>query len=312
MFKWFFGLFKSQDISDNDYLDDEIVPINNEHNVFILNDEDNEEQNMPIEVLKRESVDQSQMFVEDQFGNQIEVTPDAVNRMLHRPDNFDGLPGLSKPNPKKQTPNRQAPPQHISMQPPPQQVYHQQPIEQMQPQPQYAPQPQYQYAPQYNGTTMPPPQYQPPQYNAPVTPQRKYPAYEIYTIDNEYVLDIDLPGIDESSLNIEYMDGFLTVSGNRYPSTEKQKDRTPGRKKKIESIPQDYHSTIPEYLMGEFSFEFPIKKQIDEASISADYNNGVLKINLPHRVKGDKVTIGIGKKRNKPVNTPDSPENEEI
>ena len=85
----------------------------------------------------------------------------------------------------------------------------------------------------------------------------------------------------------------MTVSGYRENAADRIR-RVKSKKKEV-SI-QDHQCTVPQHLLGKFAFDFPFKKMVDESAITADYANGILHLTLPHRVKGDKVTIGVKKK----------------
>jgi HSP20 family protein len=90
-----------------------------------------------------------------------------------------------------------------------------------------------------------------------------YPAADVYEGDNNYVVAMDLPGIDRGSLDISVDDKRLTVKGNR-----------------------DGHSGgfhREECPRGKFLRTFTVPSSVDEESISADYKDGVLKVYLPRR-----------------------------
>jgi HSP20 family molecular chaperone IbpA len=237
----------------------------------------------------------------------VPVNSSQIQHMLNRPGIPEGLPGLSVPRKARPQQPQQPRPQHM----PPQQPQQYQPM----PQPTY--QNQNYQQPQQNWQY--PPQQQPPEYwnNQPQQPmpgqgydaqgnvmpvqqpvqqplprqqqaRKVYPFFEQYTMDNEYHLEIDLAGIDESTLSIEYADSIVTISGYRENIINKL------TKLKGEA-PQEHQSNMPQHLIGKFSFDFSFKKMVDESMISADYTGGVLHVILPHRIKGEKVKIGLKK-----------------
>lgn len=239
---------------------------------------------MPMHVEQADHVDTQMIMIDDGNGNMVQASPQQMQAMMYRPDNFEGIsPNQRRPHPQQPMPprqmNQQHPRQPFPQQPPPQDWNQWQ-----QPQNGY---PQQNYQP-HGYPQQPPPQQQFMQQQ----PRKPYPIYEQYTVDNEYHLEIDLPGIDEGSLTMEYADSILVIGGYRESAMDKLKR---GKTKKMDLTVSDSTSLIPTHLLGKFSFEFPFKKLIDESAILAEYNGGILHITLPHRVKGDKVSIGLKK-----------------
>ena len=228
-----------------------------------------EEYTMPMQVEEPDQINSMNLMIDDGSGNVVPASQQQLQGFMHRPDNYTGL----FPNQRNQQTRNQ----------PPMQQY--QPPYNNQPQPNFAPPnapngypPQYAPQPQYAQTQT----FQQP---APTQPPKKpYPAHEIYVLNNAYHIQVDLPGIDETSMNIEVIDSNLIISGHRDLSALKSRS--------IGDI-TDAVSTIPQFLVGDFSFSFSFKKMIDESNVSAEYNSGVLHVTLPHRIKGDKVTIGL-------------------
>lgn len=326
MFEWIKGLFKKSDVMDAD--DDGIrqVPSKRPYTGYVEDEflGEQTENEMPIipEMSKRDGVDTYNIMVETDGGD-VQADPSIIQNMLKRPGVPDGLPGMSVPVRRQQNQQgHQGRPMQQHQQLPPQQ---QNPYQRQQPQqqPQYAPGYQPGYQPQYDpnvdwGNNAPPPYWPNQQQQPPMPPQQQpgydqqppppppprpvaqaaqprklYPHFEQYSIDNEYHLEIDLPGVEETSLGIEYADSIVTVSGYRENAADRIR-RVKNKKKEV-SI-QDHQCTVPTHLLGKFAFDFPFKKMVDESAITADYANGILHLTLPHRVKGDKVTIGVKKK----------------
>lgn len=287
MFKWLGRLL----FGTRNNVDDDIVVVAPKRPYRGTLHTDNEGNNMPMLVEQQDHVDTQMIMIDDGNGNMVQATPQQMQAMMYRPDNFDGIaPG--------QIPRKQRPPQQMQQRPmQPQRPYPQQPQQQQQ-QPQewnqWQQPPQQGYPPMQNYPQQGYPQQQPPpqQFTAAPVQRKPYPIYEQYTVDNEYHLEIDLPGIDEGSLTMEYADSILVVGGYRESAVDKLKR---GKSKKTDMTVSDSTSLIQPHLLGKFAFEFPFKKLIDESAILAEYNGGVLHITLPHRVKGDKISIGLRK-----------------
>lgn len=84
--------------------------------------------------------------------------------------------------------------------------------------------------------------------------------YELYEEDDEFVLQLELPGYDPEEMTITWDDGVLNVAAEH-------EDEGRGQRKR-------YHRR----------FRFP--KTVDDDYIGAEYTNGVLEVRLPIAVEG--------------------------
>lgn len=99
---------------------------------------------------------------------------------------------------------------------------------------------------------------------------RSYNSYmktDIKEVDNQYVLDIEMPGFNKKDISVELNDGYLTISGNK--STSNDEKDTKGN-----IIRQERYS-------GSYSRSFYVGDSIKKEDIKANYDNGELKIYLP-------------------------------
>ena len=99
---------------------------------------------------------------------------------------------------------------------------------------------------------------------------RSYNGYmktDIKEVDNQYVLDIEMPGFNKKDISVELIDGYLTISGNK--STNNDEKDTKGN-----IIRQERYS-------GSYSRSFYVGDSIKKEDIKANYDNGELKIYLP-------------------------------
>ncbi|HEX7999639.1 MAG TPA: Hsp20/alpha crystallin family protein [Pyrinomonadaceae bacterium] len=102
------------------------------------------------------------------------------------------------------------------------------------------------------------------------------PAADVYNREQEYVIMIDLPGIERDALELSLDEGRLLVRGLR-------------------SIEQNEAQRL-ERKHGRFLRRFgPLPSIVDQSAISADYKDGVLSIRLPKRreQKAQRVEIKI-------------------
>jgi len=91
------------------------------------------------------------------------------------------------------------------------------------------------------------------------------PALDIWETADELVYAFDLPGVDESTIEIEAQDDTLTVSARR--------ERT--------SDSADEHYFRSERRHGTFSRSVGLPAGVDEATIRATYDAGVLELRVP-------------------------------
>ena len=94
------------------------------------------------------------------------------------------------------------------------------------------------------------------------------PAFrtDIREVDGKYVLEAELPGFNKEDISLDVKDGILTITAEHKESSD-QKDEKGNYLRR-------------ERRYGSFSRSFDITG-IDEAGITAAYNNGVLELNLP-------------------------------
>ena len=90
-----------------------------------------------------------------------------------------------------------------------------------------------------------------------------YPTADVYDKDGEYLIAVDLPGIDRSALEITIDDNQLTVKGTR-AIAETSTSRT-------------------ERPTGRFWRTFSVPGSVDQKNIHATYKDGVLEVRLPKR-----------------------------
>lgn len=89
------------------------------------------------------------------------------------------------------------------------------------------------------------------------------PAADVYEQEAAYVIALDLPGIERAALDISIEQDRLTIRGQRRieEGGERRAERPRGR----------------------FVRRFTLPNIIDQAAITADYRDGVLRITLPRR-----------------------------
>jgi len=122
-------------------------------------------------------------------------------------------------------------------------------------------------------------------------PEDLVPPTEMAMVDGEYHVFVDLPGVSKENLKILYDNGTLTIEGRRETSVDNLKKEI--KSAKLRKNIKEATSTIPNFLMGKFSYKYYFKRLVDETNISAKYTDGILHVTLPHRSKGEQIQIAL-------------------
>ena len=96
------------------------------------------------------------------------------------------------------------------------------------------------------------------------------PLTDIAEDNDNYYLKVDLPGIKKQDVKISYIDGNLSISGERVQDKE-------AKDKKIHRVERSY---------GKYYRSFNIPKEIKDDKIKAEFKDGQLTITIP---KADEV-----------------------
>jgi HSP20 family protein len=107
------------------------------------------------------------------------------------------------------------------------------------------------------------------------------PRIETYRKDNEYVVRLDLPGVDPKDVQVQAEGNVLSISGER----------------KTEEKGQDYQETF----YGKFERTVTLPRGVESDKIAARCEHGVLEIRVPvpAQLTGRKIPIQIDQKENK-------------
>jgi HSP20 family protein len=101
------------------------------------------------------------------------------------------------------------------------------------------------------------------------------PPVDVLESDSEYLLRLDVPGVDENSVNVELERGLLRVEGERKAHDEAAGPRYSLRERKA----------------GPFRRNFRLPDAIDAEKIEAKYDRGVLEIRIPKVERSRKIPI---------------------
>ena len=98
------------------------------------------------------------------------------------------------------------------------------------------------------------------------------PPVDVTEKDNTYEITVDLPGVDENSIQIKLSDGSLLIRGEK---TEDKEERG-----------KQYY--IHERRSGVFQRYFQVPPGVDTDKIEATFKKGVLTVTLPKTVEAQK------------------------
>lgn len=104
-----------------------------------------------------------------------------------------------------------------------------------------------------------------------------YPALDLAEYENEFVVVAELPGVNKEDLKITVENGILTIRGVRKPY----------------EIPQDARVILNEMRVQEFSRSMELPHEVDIDKVSAELQNGLLRITLPKTEEARARTIQI-------------------
>jgi HSP20 family protein len=112
------------------------------------------------------------------------------------------------------------------------------------------------------------------------------PAVDVYEDEHKVTLKIEVPGIDEKDIDVRVENNTLTVHGERKIEKEEKEEKE-----------ENYRRVERQY--GSFTRTFTLPTTVDTESVSATYDTGVLKVNLPKKAEAKpkqiKVTVGSEK-----------------
>jgi HSP20 family protein len=103
------------------------------------------------------------------------------------------------------------------------------------------------------------------------------PPVDIHEEANQFVLNVDLPGVDPKAVEITSEQGVLTIRGQREDSRAKAREG---------------HRRI-ERISGEFQRRFGLPDTADVQNIKAKAVHGVLEITIPKLAQVQPVRIAV-------------------
>ncbi|OGV34227.1 MAG: hypothetical protein A2020_04380 [Lentisphaerae bacterium GWF2_45_14] len=102
------------------------------------------------------------------------------------------------------------------------------------------------------------------------------PAVDVYETKSDIQIIADMPGVEQSALDITFNDDILSLTGAQ-----------------SEAVPEGFNLLHGGAKTGVFKRSFNILSDIDAEKISAKMNNGVLRIVLPKSEKAQPRKIEV-------------------
>jgi HSP20 family protein len=114
--------------------------------------------------------------------------------------------------------------------------------------------------------------------NGTVTAASFAPAVDVYENGEKVVLKLDIPGIKEEDLDIRVENQTLSVRGERKFDSEEREE--------------NFHRIERRY--GSFFRSFSLPTTVDTENVQANYNAGVLKLELKKKASAQPKQIKVG------------------
>ena len=97
---------------------------------------------------------------------------------------------------------------------------------------------------------------------------------DVKETDEAFIVEIDLPGFRKSDVKVSLENGYLSVAASREEGKEEKKDGRYIRK---------------ERYVGSCQRSFYIGDEIEDSDIKAEFNDGVLKLNIQKKEEKPKI-----------------------
>jgi HSP20 family protein len=110
-----------------------------------------------------------------------------------------------------------------------------------------------------------------------LTTTRLAPPVDIYEDEHKITLKIEVPGIDEKDIDVHIQGNTLTVHGER----------------KLEKEEKEENFRRVERQYGAFTRSFTLPASVDLGQVSADYDKGVLKVDLAKKAEAKPKQIKV-------------------
>ena len=105
------------------------------------------------------------------------------------------------------------------------------------------------------------------------------PAVDIRETENAYMLDMELPGYDEKSIEVHIDGSSISIASKQEESREEKKN--------------EGTYVLRERRINAFSRSFKLPENADPEAVTAAFKNGILSMEIKKRAEAQKRTIQI-------------------
>jgi HSP20 family protein len=112
------------------------------------------------------------------------------------------------------------------------------------------------------------------------------PAMDVYSEDDkQLVAEVHVPGFNKDEIDVQVHNGMLEIKGE-HTSKEEEKDKKSKRSYMVRESRESFYRRLA------------LPKHADGDNVKADFNNGVLKVQIPFKElpKPKRIEISSGKK----------------
>ncbi|MFP3357383.1 Hsp20/alpha crystallin family protein [Planococcus citreus] len=108
--------------------------------------------------------------------------------------------------------------------------------------------------------------------------ESNYPQVDVKEANGQYEVVVDVPGFSKDDIQVDFKDGYLSISGKKEESSETSED--------------EGHYIRKERSFGSFKRSFYVG-DVDEQAIKGNFKDGVLQLTVP---KPEEKDSGNGKR----------------
>ncbi len=105
------------------------------------------------------------------------------------------------------------------------------------------------------------------------------PRIDVHESDEAWTIDAELPGLEQSDIEVSFDEGVLTISGERNRTSDDEDEATGARH--------------VERYQGSFRRSLRLPEDVDGGAIKAAYKNGVLSVTVPKPPKVEPEVLQI-------------------
>src|SRR5207244_851666 len=112
------------------------------------------------------------------------------------------------------------------------------------------------------------------------------PPVDVYEDEHNVTLKIEVPGIDEKDIDVRIENNLLTVHGERKLEKEEKEEKE-----------ENFRRVERQY--GSFTRSFTLPNSVDAEGVQADYDKGILKIQLAKKAeaKPKQIKVNVGSEK---------------